>query len=166
MTNNIMNEKEMFLNSYEKEFETTLEFLNAYPADKLDFRPKPQLQSAIELAWYFPEEDRILISGALDGEVILNKNPLPASLDKIKEIYESSHRALLGRIKELPDVGFNEMITFGSGAGNAVSMRRGDALWLAVMDAVHHRGQFSLYIKMAGGKVPPIYTASDEEPVK
>ena len=161
-----MNEKEMFLNSYEKEFETTLEFLNAYPADKLDFRPKPQLQSAIELAWYFPEEDRMLVSGALDGDVVLKKNPLPKSLDEIKEAYESSHRMLLGRIKELPESAFNEMITFGSGAESAVSMRRGDALWLAVMDAVHHRGQFSLYIKMAGGKVPPVYAASDEESVK
>ena len=161
-----MTEKEMFLNSYEREFEITVKFLDAYPPDKLDFRPKPQLQSAIELAWYFPEEDRMLVTGTLDGDVVYKKNPMPESFDEIKEAYANNHRMMVLRIKELPESAFNEMITFGSGAELAVSMRRGDALWLAVMDAVHHRGQFSLYIKMAGGEVPLLYGSSTEELMK
>ena len=161
-----MNEKEMFLNSYEREYDITLKFLEAFPADSADFRPNPHLQSARELAWIFPEEERVLVSGALDGDVVFKENPPPETLARIKEIYEDSHRLLGTRIKELPEEEFNEMITFGSGADNAVSMRRGDALWLAIMDAVHHRGQFSVYIKMAGGKVPSVYGSGAEESVK
>jgi uncharacterized damage-inducible protein DinB len=36
--------------------------------------------------------------------------------------------------------------------------------WLAVMDAVHHRGQMSVYIRLAGGKVPSIYGPTADEP--
>ena len=32
-------------------------------------------------------------------------------------------------------------------------------------DQIHHRGQFSIYLRMAGGKVPSIYGPSaDAEP--
>ena len=36
--------------------------------------------------------------------------------------------------------------------------------WLTVMDMVHHRGQFSVYLRVAGGKVPSIYGPSADEP--
>jgi uncharacterized damage-inducible protein DinB len=43
-------------------------------------------------------------------------------------------------------------------------MRTADVLWTGVMDTVHHRGQFSVYLRMAGGKVPSIYGPSADEP--
>jgi uncharacterized damage-inducible protein DinB len=33
-----------------------------------------------------------------------------------------------------------------------------------VLDIVHHRGQFSVYLRMAGGKVPSIYGPTADEP--
>ncbi len=32
------------------------------------------------------------------------------------------------------------------------------------MDMGHHRGQFSVYLRMAGGKVPSIYGSTADEP--
>ena len=32
------------------------------------------------------------------------------------------------------------------------------------MDQVHHRGQFSVYLRMAGGKVPSITVPPADEP--
>jgi len=43
-------------------------------------------------------------------------------------------------------------------------VRRGDALWMMLMDTVHHRGQLSVYQRIAGGKVPSIYGPSGDEP--
>ena len=157
-----MNEKEMFLSSYEREYGITLKFLEAFPVENSDFRPNDHLQSAQEIAWVFPEEERILISGALDGDVVFKKNTLPETFDEVKKAYERTHRMLAERIKELPDAAFNEKITFGSGSDNAQEMRRGDVLWLAIMDAVHHRGQFSVYIRMVGGNVPALYVSGIE----
>ena len=40
----------------------------------------------------------------------------------------------------------------------------GGLLWLALFDAVHHRGQLSTYIRPMGGKVPSIYGPSADTP--
>jgi len=157
-----MTEKEMFLNTYEREFEITLAFLDAFPAGNLDFRPHPNLQSAQELAWSFVQEERALVQGALDGDVVLKKDPVPDTFEEIMSEYQKNHHAFVEKIKALPDSAFNETVTFGSGMRGAKQMRRGDIFWLAVMDAVHHRGQFSVYIRMTGGKVPPLRTAPGE----
>ena len=36
-------------------------------------------------------------------------------------------------------------------------------LWAVLFDAIHHRGQLSLYIRLTGGKVPAIYGPSADE---
>lgn len=157
-----MTEKEMFLNSYEREFAITLAFLDAFPSGNFDFRPRPDLQSALDLAWSFAQEERVLIEGALEGDVVFKRNPAPDTFEPIRSQYCANHQSLTQRIKALSDGAFNEMVTFGSGMADAKQMRRGDVLWLAVMDAAHHRGQFSVYIRMTGGKVPPLYESGDK----
>lgn len=37
-------------------------------------------------------------------------------------------------------------------------------LWMTLCDQIHHRGQFSVYLRMAGGKVPSIYGPTADEP--
>ncbi len=37
-------------------------------------------------------------------------------------------------------------------------------LWMLLCDQIHHRGQFSIYLRMAGGKVPSIYGPTADEP--
>ena len=43
-------------------------------------------------------------------------------------------------------------------------LRRLDVLWFLLNDQIHHRGQFSVYLRMAGAKVPSIYGPSKDEP--
>ena len=62
------------------------------------------------------------------------------------------------------DADFNKTIKFMVGPGKMADLRTADVLWTGVMDAVHHRGQFSVYLRMAGGKVPSIYGPSADEP--
>jgi uncharacterized damage-inducible protein DinB len=40
----------------------------------------------------------------------------------------------------------------------------GDFSWFVLHDQIHHRGQLSVYVRMAGGKVPSIYGPSHDEP--
>jgi uncharacterized damage-inducible protein DinB len=37
-------------------------------------------------------------------------------------------------------------------------------MWLALFDAVHHRGQLTTYIRPMGGKVPSVYGPSADSP--
>jgi uncharacterized damage-inducible protein DinB len=39
-----------------------------------------------------------------------------------------------------------------------------DFAWYMLFDHIHHRGQLSVYVRMAGGKVPSIYGPSADEP--
>jgi uncharacterized damage-inducible protein DinB len=40
-----------------------------------------------------------------------------------------------------------------------------DAIFNMFLDLVHHRGQMSVYIRLAGGKLPSIYGPSADEPM-
>jgi uncharacterized damage-inducible protein DinB len=37
-------------------------------------------------------------------------------------------------------------------------------IWFLLHDEIHHRGQFSVYLRMADGKVPSIYGPTADEP--
>src|SRR5687767_12886701 len=45
--------KETFLEHYDKEHETTMRVLRAYPEDQLDLKPSPKSNSARDVAWIF-----------------------------------------------------------------------------------------------------------------
>jgi len=53
-----MNEKDMFLQTWEREFKTTLKVLKAFPADKLDFKPHERSMSAEDLTGLIRESER------------------------------------------------------------------------------------------------------------
>ena len=41
----------------------------------------------------------------------------------------------------------------------------GDALWFELFDHIHHRGQLSVYVRLAGAKLPSIYGPTADEPI-
>jgi uncharacterized damage-inducible protein DinB len=155
-----MTEKEMYLSVNEREFKTTVRVLQALPADKLDFKPHERSRTAGHLAWGFTSEDQI-IAMALDGNIDftqLHQNQ-PATLAEVIAGYEASHAQTVARVQAASEEDLNKMVSF---AGQ--SMRVIDVLWFIQMDAIHHRGQFSVYLRLAGGKVPSIYGPSADEP--
>ncbi len=56
------------------------------------------------------------------------------------------------------------MVQFPSGPGKVSDIRRGNLLWMFLYDHIHHRGQLSVYQRIAGGRVPSIYGPSGDEP--
>lgn len=51
-----MTEREQFLNTWEKEYPTTLKVLRAFPAARSDLKPHDRARDAKELAWTFAVE--------------------------------------------------------------------------------------------------------------
>jgi uncharacterized damage-inducible protein DinB len=160
-----MNEKDMFLQRWEREFKTTLKVLRAFPADKLDFRPHERSMSARELAWSFPMEDRMAVHGVANNRIDFDdfQKP-PATLAEIVAAYEEEHSELAGKFRNLSETDLNKLIPYEMEPGKGGTVRGGDLLWFAVMDGVNHRGQFAVYLRMAGGKVPAIYGPSADDP--
>lgn len=159
-----MNEKEMYLQSWEREFKTTMKVLKAFPANKMDFKPHEISRSAGDLAWTFVQEEK-MVGNAIDDKLMLgNFSPAPKTFPEILTVYESSHKEMVDRIKKLSESEYNKSVKFPSGPKQMGDFRIADIAWNMLMDMVHHRGQFSVYLRMAGGKVPSIYGPSHDEP--
>lgn len=154
----------MLLGTMEREFPITLKVLKAFPADKADFKPHERSRTAKDLMWTMAMEYGLIVDGALAGAIAFSQNPAPATIEEIISGYEAAVKGVHAKIKEMPDADMNANIKFAVGTPMERDMRRGDALWLAVMDTIHHRGQMSVYVRMAGGKVPSIYGPSADEP--
>jgi uncharacterized damage-inducible protein DinB len=160
-----MTQKEALLEAWDREFKTTLKVLNAYPQNQSEFKPHERSRSAKELAWAFVIEGKALAEGLNTGQVDFRNLPSPpATFPEVLSTYEKTHRELEGRIKGLSDKDLEKMIKFPVGPKQMGDVPCGSLINMLLMDQVHHRGQFSVYLRMAGGKVPSIYGPSADEP--
>lgn len=160
-----MTEKEMFLQTWEREFQTTLKILKALPHEKAELKPAEKSKSAKDLAWTFVGEEGVIIDGVCKGKIdFMSMPPPPATFQEVITMYENSHKGNVDRLKGLTDTEWNSPIPWMLGPKQPGQVRRADVLWTAVMDNVHHRGQFSVYLRIAGAKVPSIYGPTADEP--
>ncbi len=102
---------------------------------------------------------------ALDGGIEFGKMPkAPATLPEVIAAYEQSSKGFVERIKRTPDAELDKTVKFFVAPKQMGDVRKMDLLWFMLMDQVHHRGQFTIYLRMADGKVPSIYGPSADEP--
>ena len=102
---------------------------------------------------------------ALDGAIERGKLPKPpATLPEVISTFEAEHKAFVAHLQRTPDGDLNKTVKFMTGPKQMGDMRTMDVLWLMLMDSVHHRGQMTVYLRMADGKVPSIYGPSADEP--
>ncbi|HEY6866126.1 MAG TPA: DinB family protein [Candidatus Eisenbacteria bacterium] len=158
-------EKDMYLQSFQRECETTLKCLKGYPAAKGDFKPHEKSRTAKELAWNFVLEQG-MAEAALKGKLDFTQ-PMPkppATFGEAVAAFEKSYRETIERVKQAGDADLNRTVQFPVGPGKMGDFRGMDVLWMALQDQIHHRGQFSVYLRMSGAKVPSIYGPSLDEP--
>ncbi len=160
-----MTEKERFLQVWEQEFQTTLKVLKAYPANRLDLKPAEKSRSAKELLWTFALEEKVFVTGAITGQFDFQNVPnAPATLDEIVSAVEQAHKENVEKVRSLSDEDFERTVKFMVAPKQVGDVRRGDMFQFLLSDMIHHRGQLSVYLRMAGGKVPSIYGPSADEP--
>jgi len=159
-----MSEKETFLETLAAEFKTTLRVLKAFPAAQAAFSPHAKCKSAKDLAWNFIFE----MQGAgmaIDGEMDFKKIPkAPETFADTVAGYEKAYHAFVAHIKRTPDAALNKTVKFFTAPKQMGDVRRLDVLWFLLHDSIHHRGQFSIYLRMVDAKVPSIYGPTADEP--
>ena len=159
-------EKDMFLMGAEREFQTTLRALEAYPEGKLDLRPAEKSMTARELIWMFSLGKGMtdaIVAGKFEMEG--HMPPAPKTKAELIEAFKQAHAKQIAAVRGLDETAFNGTIEIPAGpGGKTAQVRRADALWMFAMDHTHHRGQLTVYLRMAGGKVPSIYGPSGDEP--
>lgn len=88
----------------------------------------------------------------------------PEKWDDLVAAYEkanSEYRAVIAGATE-NDLAAN--VHFFTGPKTMGAYRRIDWVWFLLSDEIHHRGQFSIYVRAAGGKLPSIYGPTADEP--
>lgn len=160
-----MTEKEMFLQTWEREFPTTLKVLKAFPPNKGDFKPHERSLSAKQLGWIFVQA-QVGIDQVLKGTFTLPPQfpPVPETWEEVLMTYEKSHNGLVSQLRKLSDADLNKPMQFLLGPGKMGEIPKMQFMWFVLSDNIHHRGQLSVYVRMAGGKVPSIYGPSADEP--
>jgi uncharacterized damage-inducible protein DinB len=159
-----MTEKEIFLNNWQREFGTTLKILKQMPADKGNFKPAAdKVRSAKDLASVFIQELGI-VDGVVKGKIEFAAAPSFATLAEVIKAYEAKHKESVSKVQAMPESDWNSKVTAPVGPKQMAEVRRGDMLWLMLNDSIHHRGQFSVYLRLVGAKVPSIYGPSGDEP--
>ncbi len=154
--------RQALINAYENELATTLKVLKAYPADKSELRPHAKCKNARELAWLFAME-QMLGTAAIHDKLDLSGGlpPAPDSLDEAILAFEKAGSDFLTGLRASDLSG---TVRFFTGPKQMGDIPKPQFLWFLLHDQIHHRGQFSIYLRMADGKVPSIYGPSADEP--
>lgn len=159
-----VSEKDMYLNTFEREYQTTLRVLKAYPPDRADLKPSPKSKDALNLGWMLVLNQGVVIP-TLDNQLDPTKlPPSPKAWNEVIPALENAHRAAIDRLNRSTDEDWNGTIKIPVAPKTIGDMRVGDALWFFLSDTIHHRGQFTVYLRMAGGKLPSVYGPSADEP--
>jgi uncharacterized damage-inducible protein DinB len=161
--------KQQFLESYDREHATTMRVLHAFPKDKADAKLHPSIKTAKELAFVFVMECGLgmkvwhdeLAKGIPAGST--PPKP-PEKWDDLLAAVEKQSKDYRAVVSSTPDAKFSENVHFMVGPKKMGEISRLDWAYFLLHDQIHHRGQFSTYLRMAGGKVPSIYGPTADEP--
>jgi uncharacterized damage-inducible protein DinB len=164
-----MSEKERFLETYEREHATTMRVLRAFPPEKADLRPHPKCKTARELAWVFVSERRLGAHLMNDSVMELMKQgtappPPPDNWGDLLDALERAHQEYGEQLRGMSEEELNKTSTFFVGPKTPGPQPRMQLNWMLLHDQIHHRGQFSIYLRMADGRVPSIYGPTADEP--
>jgi len=145
-----------------------MKVLRAYPADKTDLRPHPKSKTARELAWIFTLE-RGLGKAGLANAFAAGRGggappPAPDTWAEILSATEAAHADFRKTFESYTDEQLFEPIKFFTGPKTLADFSRLEFAWFLISDQIHHRGQMSIYLRMADGRVPSIYGPSGDEP--
>lgn len=160
--------REQFLDAFEREHATTMKVLRAYPPEKSELRPHPKLKTARELAYIFVQECGLGIAGLNDafgkGATGPSAPPVPEKWEDVLPALEEAHVNFRKTFESFTDAQLLEPIKFYVAPKTVGEYSRLQFAWFLLCDQIHHRGQMSVYLRMADGKVPSIYGPTADEP--
>ena len=163
-----MSKKATFLANYDREHETTMRVLRAYPADQLDLKPSPKSNSARDVAWIFVLERYLGIKVWNDefakGLVKGNAPKAPEDWSELLAALEKAHKEFRAVVEAASEEELEEQVHFFTAPKTMGPITKHEWLWFLLHDQIHHRGQLSVYLRMAGGKLPSIYGPTADEP--
>lgn len=159
-----MDAKEIFLRIWDREALTTTKVFRAFPPSSLDLKPHERSRSIRDLAWQCVIDERVIgkiIDGVNDLRNVPSSPPPPQTMEEIAAAHELAHREASEKMRR-PETQFSKTVTVTL-RGGSIQMEQAETIWGNLLDQIHHRGQLTVYLRQAEGRVPAIYGPSGDE---
>jgi uncharacterized damage-inducible protein DinB len=154
------------LTEFEQEAKTTRKFLERLPEDKLTWRPHEKSMTAGQLAWHIAEvPQQVLRMGLEDVFSMPNMgNAQPKSVAELLAKLDESVATVKKLLPTVTDERMQGMWTLVMDGKEVLSMPRAVFYRSILLNHwYHHRGQFGVYLRLLGAKVPSSYGPSGDE---
>jgi uncharacterized damage-inducible protein DinB len=155
--------REMMLQSFSNEVQTTKKVISAIPENKRDYRPDPHARTGWELAWHLANSDIQFLGGIADLKFSMatpEQKDKPKTVAELVSWYEQNYNRAADRVRALSP---QQLLTLVDFAG---LFKFPAVFYLAFLNnhSIHHRGALATYLRPMGAKVPSIYGGSYDEP--
>ena len=154
-----LSNREFFIRRWEQEFPGFLGVIRALPSDQLGYRPHPRSRSAGELAALLVSLEQACIDlctsqrSSYNTAMRWHAADRPATLEEMIAAYEVHHKTLAEKLHNLDDITWAHQAWMIRGEQEILLKETvGGLLWLALFDAVHHRGQLTTLLRQLGHK--------------
>jgi len=152
--------REMMLDGFAREVETTKRVLAAIPEGKRDYRPDPNARTAWELAWHLANTDVQFLDGIADLKFTMGAPAeKPKTVAELVDWYGKNVKRSSDRVRALSAEQALTPVQF-------FTFNLPAAFYLGFLNnhSIHHRGELATYLRPMGSKVPSIYGGSFDEP--
>ena len=157
-------ELETLLSAWEHQASNVTRALRALPEGQYDFRFHPDSRSLGELAWHLGELEAYMTHSIDRAGTPISERPpgieRPREIAALAPGYERLHADSVARIRKLKVEDLDRTLPFFD--GRPMEIRR--MLWDALLHhSIHHLGQLTVMIRLAGGTPPGLYGPNREE---
>jgi uncharacterized damage-inducible protein DinB len=160
------NSKQQFNEVWTRENATTRRVIMAFADGLGEFTPHERCKTAREVVYIFARS-QTRIASALNDQWQWPPPPfppVPTSYADVVAAFDQTTEAVRAALWNAPESRMAEMITFLTGPKQFGQIPVSRLVWFMLMDAIHHRGQLTVYLRAAGAKVPSIYGPTADEP--
>ena len=149
-----------FLDDWKYESETTIKVFKNLTDESLTKKFSDEIRTPGRLAWHIiTSVGEMAHRTGLTFETVDENAPIPKT---VKEIVNEYKRTSEGLIKEIQTKWKDEILLFEDDMYGEM-WKRGKTLGVLVTHQIHHRGQLTVVMRLAGLKVPGVYGPAKEE---
>lgn len=149
-----------FIEDWKYESEATIKILSNLSDEVLTVKFNKEIRTGGRLAWHIVTSmGEMAHPTGLKFEAADEHAPIPST---IKEIVDEYKRASDGMIKDIIEKWTDETLLIEDDMYGEM-WKKGKTLGVLVTHQIHHRGQLTVVMRLAGLKVPGVYGPAKEE---
>jgi uncharacterized damage-inducible protein DinB len=149
-----------FIEDWKYESESTIKMLCNLSDESLTVKFNNDIRTPGRLAWHIVTTlGEMAHRTGLTFKAVDENAPIPST---VKEIMDEYKRTSVGLIKEISEKWKDETLLSEDDMYGEM-WKKGKSLTVLVMHQIHHRGQLTVVMRLAGLKVPGVYGPAKEE---